>query len=220
MTDGGATSIYAPRTGRGSARAGGELRRCAGQTGNCGRAGETRASEGSRCRGVGGQAAAAPRRIRRGARRSGSFHERSSLPAAAREQVPESRPRDSRGDRWLRRHWRPGLQRQLPARRSVTSCCGSSRSAWSGSSSTRRCAAASRPRPAKRHSTRCASGPGSAWVCSHSMCFGASQSDSRLAAEVGGVAIALLLLSGLPYRGLLLLAVGVLAVVIWTRQES
>ena len=37
-----------------------------------------------------------------------------------------------------------------------------------------------------------------------------------LAAEVGGVAIALLLLSGLPYRVLLLLAVGVLAVVIWT----
>jgi Mn2+/Fe2+ NRAMP family transporter len=39
-----------------------------------------------------------------------------------------------------------------------------------------------------------------------------------LAAEIGGVAIALQLLSGLPYRVLLLVAVVVLAIVIWTIQ--
>jgi len=39
-----------------------------------------------------------------------------------------------------------------------------------------------------------------------------------LAAEIGGVAIALQLISGLPYRVLLLVAVLVLAVVIWTVQ--
>ena len=39
-----------------------------------------------------------------------------------------------------------------------------------------------------------------------------------LAAEIGGVAIALQLLSGLPYRLLLLVAVVALAVVIWTVQ--
>src|SRR4029077_4201936 len=37
-----------------------------------------------------------------------------------------------------------------------------------------------------------------------------------LAAEIGGVAIALQLLSGLPYRILILAAVVVLAIVIWT----
>ena len=39
-----------------------------------------------------------------------------------------------------------------------------------------------------------------------------------LAAEIGGVAIALQLLSGLPYRWLLVLACVGLAVVIWTSQ--
>ena len=99
-------------------------------------------------------------------------------------------------------------------RSSASSCCGSSSSASSGSSSTRRCAGGSRRSPSGRSSTSSASGPGSA---RGSATLVASEVVNLMtcAAEIGGVAICLQLLSGLPYRLLIPLAVVGLAVACW-----
>ena len=90
----------------------------------------------------------------------------------------------------------------LRARPSATSCCGRSCSASAGSSRTPRCAGASPRCRGRRSSTRSASGSASR---SGSSRWSPAQLVNllTLAAEIGGVAIALQLLSGLSYRALL-----------------
>ena len=65
-----------------------------------------------------------------------------------------------------------------------------------------------------RSSTRCASGWGSRSGSSRSSA-GQLVNLLTLAAEIGGIALALQLLAGLPYRALLVLAVVALALVLW-----
>ena len=99
----------------------------------------------------------------------------------------------------LRRHRRPRLQHPGRGDLRLSSCCGSSWSAWSGSSSTRRCAGASRRSPSGRCSTSSASGPVSVRASATLIASGVVNLMT-CAAEIGGVAICLQLLSGLPYR--------------------
>ena len=94
-----------------------------------------------------------------------------------------------------------------PARSSATSCSGSSSSAWSGSSSTRRCAAGSPRSRSGRSSTSCASALGFGAGLGALVAVRDREPDDAARPRSAASRSCLQLLSGLPYRVLIVVGV-------------